>query len=131
MARAAGLLAVLAAGCAGSSLHLALPGFGPGGCDDLVLPGPPKAASAAALDTLRGMNLFVSCGRDGEAVRVTSVTPSGRKFTLWFRPKKGDKGEQTAVRIEWAKEADEAFWAQVQVALAAGPSAGPGGPRAQ
>ena len=115
LACAAGLLAMLAAGCAGDALRVTLPGFAAEG--DLVVPGAARAVSASAAATLRGMNLFVATGRDGESVRVSSATPSGRKFTLWFRARKGESGEQTSVRIEWAKEADEAFWAQLQSAL--------------
>ena len=107
----------LVAGCTLDSFSLAA--FGTAKGDGPVVAGSLDAVVAASQKAMGEMNLFVSARRDGETAKLTSTTPSGKRFTLVLKARKTDHGEETQVSIQWEKEADQTFWLQLAAAVAA------------
>jgi hypothetical protein len=81
------------------------------------LPGTPATVADAAVTFLSQKRLFVSKRRDGEGIRLDSTSPSGKRFTLHLSAETFAGAQQTRARIDWEKEADQAFWDELQEAL--------------
>ena len=107
----------LVAGCTLDSFSLAA--FGTAKGDGPVVAGSLDAVAAASQKAMGEMNLFVSVRRDGETAKLTSTTPSGKRFTLVLKGRKTDHGDETQVNIKWEKDADQAFWLQLAAVVAA------------
>jgi hypothetical protein len=79
--------------------------------------------SVSAQSALRRLGLSVTATREGEDVRLASVTPSGKRFFLVLSRLKSPTTEQTRVRIEWQdKERDDHFWFQLLSLLVSPPA---------
>jgi hypothetical protein len=50
---------------------------------------------------------------DDDTVKLNGQTKSGRRFSLLLKRQKTDYAENTAISVEWEKDADEEFWAIV------------------
>lgn len=50
---------------------------------------------------------------DNGTVRLNGQTKSGQRFCLVLKRHATSHGEQTALTVEWEKDADEQFWASV------------------
>ncbi len=50
---------------------------------------------------------------DDGTIRLNGETKSGRRFALVLKQHKTGSAENTAISIEWEKDADEQFWAGV------------------
>jgi hypothetical protein len=63
--------------------------------------------------------MAVTSSQEGDTFKIASATPRGDKFELTLRRIKSERGEpeRTALRIKWAKEADESFWGSLMAAL--------------
>ena len=105
----------LVAGCTLDSMSLNV--FGTARGDGPVVAGSLDVVSASTQKALSDMNLFVSVHRDGDVMKLTSTTPSGKRFTLLLKARKTDHGDETQVSIQWEKDADDAFWLQLAGAI--------------
>ena len=110
-------------GCAGAALLLVLAGCGIR--RNVLAPalvvgvahasaGRPAAVAVTVQSALSQMGLMVRSHREGDAIRLESVTPSGMRFILRLTADTLGPTPQTLVRIDWDKEADEPFWEQLQ-----------------
>jgi hypothetical protein len=114
----AGVLVSAAAGCALDSFLVSF--TGPQGKQQVVA-GSVDQVSANLQATLGRAGVWLTANRDGDSLRLAGVTRSGKKFTLVLRRQKTDRGESTAVAVEWEKEADEQFWLGVVETLLSPP----------
>ena len=138
MARSHGLVGALCAclffvGCTLDSFSLSAfdTAKGDGGP---VVTGSLDVVAASTQKAMGDMGLFVSMNHEGEAIRLTSTTPDGKRFSLLLKGRKTDHGDETQVSIKWEKDADEAFWMQLAAVLArpnagAAPTTAEGPPR--
>jgi hypothetical protein len=102
---------LLATGCvAGSFLDLRV--WSPKGSEQVVL-GSPERVSFTVQAALSHMGLFVRANREGEDIRISSTSPAGKHFTLVLKRKPSPQGDSTVIRVDWEKEADEAFWLEL------------------
>jgi hypothetical protein len=115
----------LASGCTLDTFALNV--FGTDRGNGPVVAGSLDAVAASTQKTLSDMHLSVSARRDGDAVKLTSTTPGGKRFTLVLKARKADHGDETTVNIQWEKDADDAFWLQLAANLAR-PAAAPAPP---
>ena len=93
--------------------------FGTAKSDGPVVAGSLDAVTAASQKAMGDLGLFVSVRHDGETAKLTSTTPSGKRFTLVLKSHKTAQGEETQVNIQWEKDADPAFWLQLAAAITA------------
>jgi hypothetical protein len=114
---AASLCLFMASGCALDSFSLTA--FTASKGDGPVVQGSLNAVASTAQKAMGEMGLFVSVRRDAESAKLTSTTPSGKRFTLVLKAHKTDHGDETQVSIQWEKEADQAFWLQLTAAVVA------------
>ena len=91
--------------------------FGTAKGDGPVIAGSLDAVTAASQKAMGDLGLFVSVHHDGEAVKLTSTTPGGKRFMLVLKSHKTAHGDETQVNIQWEKEADAAFWLQLAAAI--------------
>jgi hypothetical protein len=103
----AGLLLVAAAGCMNGSFLASWPG--PGGKQQIVS-GSVDQVSAKLRASLGNVGINVTATPDGDNLRLSGVTKSGKKFSLLLKKQYAGGGERTAVTIDWEGEADEEFW---------------------
>lgn len=91
--------------------------FGAAKGDGPVVAGSLDAVTAVSQKAMGDLGLFVSVRHNGEAVKLTSTTPGGKRFTLVLKSHKTAQGEETQVNIQWEKDADPAFWLQLAAAI--------------
>jgi hypothetical protein len=106
-----GLLLGALGGCTLDATSLNL--FAASGDREQVIAGSLESVSSSAESSLQAMGVFVSKSREGEAIRLSSSTKDGKKFSLVFKKVKGPHGEQTRMRIDWEDKADTGFWLQL------------------
>jgi hypothetical protein len=70
---------------------------------------------AARLQASLGkLNIIVALNQlDEDTVKLNGQTKAGHRFALVLKRQKTSLGENTAISIEWEKNADEEFWATV------------------
>jgi len=104
---------VLLTGCTLDSFSLQS-AFSTGPKDEQEVNGSPAVLAEATFHSLQNANLYVTKSQKGETIQINGSTQSGKHFTLYFEHRRGDT---TAVRLEWEKDADPNFWPQVQAML--------------
>lgn len=111
----AGLLLVMTAGCSLDSMTLSFNG----GTKDFVYPGKLENVFTQIQLTLPGLGVTAKTERYTEMYRITGVTPRGQKFVLTLKSVKAERPEleQTSLRIDWEKTADDQMWLQLLKAL--------------
>ena len=105
--RAAGLMFLLAAGCASTDVaaFFALQSQTAG--HDRVVSGSAEVVAQSAQATLQQMGLAATVSQKGEAIYIASKTGKGAKFTLVLTREPSKNGEQTRVHVEWDGPVDE------------------------
>jgi hypothetical protein len=116
---AGGCLLFFLAGCTPSSFFLNL-GMTTGPAQQHVVAGSPEAVSLMTQAALGRMGLFVKATKEGQAIRLTSSTRSGKRFSLVLDSQKTEGMEQTSIALHWEKDGDETFWMQFLTAFAGG-----------
>jgi hypothetical protein len=111
----AAALLLAAAGCSLGSFLVSM--TGPDGKQQVVA-GSVDEVSARLQAALGHVGVTVMENRQGQDVRLTGVTRSGKKFALVLKRQKTENVERTAIAVEWEKEADEQFWLAVVDLLA-------------
>jgi hypothetical protein len=106
----AGALLIAVAGCATGSFLLSLPGANG---KQQVVAGSVDQVSAKLQAALGRVGISATASRQGEDVRLSGVTKTGKQFYLVLKRKQTDAGERTAVSVEWADGADDQFWVTV------------------
>ena len=104
-------LLIVVAGCSADTFVLTWPGSG----------GKPKIVSGSIEDTaahlrasLSKLNIVVAVNpMDEGTIELNGLTKTGRRFALVLKRHKTNRGENTAITVEWEKDADEQFWATV------------------
>ncbi len=86
-----------------------------------VVAGSVDQVSARLQAALGRVGVAVQATPAGEDVRLAGVTRSGKKFALLLKRQKSDRGEFTAVAVQWDADADEQFWLSVIDLLLAPP----------
>ena len=111
---AAGVLCLLPAGCdtlrdfnLTASALLASDG------NDRVVAGSLEDVSGSTQEALRQLGLFVSSGREGDAIRIRATTGTGQHFSLVLTRKKGGQSDLTNVRFDWEDGHDENLELQI------------------
>ncbi|MBV9125529.1 MAG: hypothetical protein JO112_19445 [Planctomycetes bacterium] len=84
---------------------------GPGG--DRVVAGSVETVAQSTQSTLRSLGLSAVMTRDSGAIKISSQTALGDKFTLVLTSAKTSQGEQTRVRIQWDNRSDEQTGSQI------------------
>ena len=115
--RLAAVACLFLAGCTLDSFSLSALGTAKGDGGPVVA-GSLAVVADSTQKTLGDMGLFVTRGRDGDAVRFAATTPGGKKFVLLLKGRKTDHGDETQLGIQWEKESDPEFWMQLTAALA-------------
>ncbi len=111
----AAALLVATAGCSLNSFLVSA--TGPDGKQQVVA-GSVDEVSARLQASLSRVGVQVLASRQGEDVRLTGATRSGKRFALVLKRQKADNVERTAIAVEWEKEADDQFWSAVVDLLA-------------
>lgn len=88
---------------------------------DLILSGSPRDVALMMQSRLNQLGLMVTQNGDGDTVRISSSSPSGKKFTMVLERDKEGPGTRTRVRIDWENGKDEEMHAKL---LAAGTAPG-------
>ncbi len=125
MVCAAALLCAVA-GCSASSFLLSF--VSPGGKQQVVS-GSVDQVSVQLQGALSKAGFMVTLSRQDQDVRLSGKTKTGKTFALVLKRQKTSSGENTAISIEWEKDADEQFWLTVvellaSPALSGSPSSG-------
>jgi len=98
----------LAIGCSTLDLggFLTLNGTGDG--NERTIAGSLDAVAKSSQSGLTQMGFQAGLTRNGDTVRIASMTATGKKFTLVLKAAKGPNGEETTrVRVEWEGEGDQ------------------------
>lgn len=107
MVCAAALLQV-AVGCSAGSFLLSW--VGSGGKRQVVT-GSVNDVAARLQASLGKLNIIVAVNTmDADTVKLNGQTKSGQRFALVLKRQMTSHGENTAISIEWEKDADEEFW---------------------
>jgi hypothetical protein len=106
---------LLLTGCTLDSFSLQS-AFSSGPKEEREFNGSPAVLAEATFHSLQNAKCNVRKQQQGETVKIIGSTEAGNHFTLVFERRRGDA---TAVRLEWEKEADPAFWPLVLQMLAA------------
>ena len=124
----AGALLLAAVGCTMDSFYLTLTG-------SQRNESPVAGSITMVKDTLKAALQARQCKgvhevANGEEIRVTGMTPSGKKFDFILQRQKTPYGEQTLVALEGEREAQEFLWQGVMLTMTAphmpaGPQPGP------
>jgi hypothetical protein len=109
MVYAASLLIVVS-GCSASSFFLS---YISSGGKSQVVSGSVDDVSAHLQAALNNVGITVAATPDGDDLRLAGVTKSGKRFVLLLKRQKTSSGENTAISIDWEKDADEEFWLSV------------------
>jgi hypothetical protein len=112
----AAALLFAAAGCSAASLLLS---WTESGGKQQVVSGSVDQTSANLQAALKNAGIIVSANQVGEEVRLHGETKSHKRFVLVLKRRQTSSGENTAISIEWEKDADEQFWQTVLEQLAA------------
>jgi hypothetical protein len=99
---------LLAIGCSTLDLggFLTLSGAADG--NERTIAGSLDAVAKSTQSGLTQMGFQASLARNGETIRIASMTATGKKFTLVLKAVKGPNGEETTkVRVEWDGEGDQ------------------------
>jgi hypothetical protein len=115
----AGALLIATAGC---SLDSFLVSFTGRDGKQHVVAGSADQVALNLQAALGKAGVAVTATRDGEDIRLAGTTRSGSKFYLRLKRQKTYAGENTAVAIEWEREADDSFWLTVVQILTAPPA---------
>lgn len=100
-----------AAGCSASSLLLSWAGSGG---KRQVVSGSINDVAAHLEASLGKINIIVAVApMDDGTVKLRGRTKSGKVFTLVLKQQVSSQGENTAISVEWEKDADDEFWAIV------------------
>jgi hypothetical protein len=111
----AAALLVAAAGCSASSFLLSF--VSPSGKQQVVS-GSVDQVAARLQGALSNAGFMVALSRHEQDVRLSGRTKTGKTFVLVLKRQKNDKGESTAISVEWVKDEDEQFWLTVVELLA-------------
>jgi hypothetical protein len=104
-------LLLAAVGCSADSFLLTWPGAGG---KQHVLSGSVHDVAERLRVELGKINVLVAVNPMGDGtVRLNGQTKSGQRFALVLKRHPSNRGEQTAISVEWEKDADEQFWAAV------------------
>jgi hypothetical protein len=116
----AGLLLVAAAGCTTGSFLVSWPGLGG---KQQIVSGSVDQVSAKLRTALGNVGISVTANQEGDNLRLSGTTKSGKKFSLLLKQQYSGGGPRTAIVIDWQGEADEEFWATVVQWMAPPPPA--------
>lgn len=107
----AAALLIAAVGCSAGSFLLSW--VGSGGKRQVVT-GSVNDVAARLQASLGKIDIIVAVNpiEDG-IVKLNGQTKSGQRFALVLKRQTTNRGESTAISIEWEKDADEEFWAIV------------------
>jgi hypothetical protein len=98
----------LAIGCSTLDLSGFLTLSGTADGDERTIAGSLDAVAKSTQSGLTQMGFQASLTRNGETIRIASMTATGKKFTLVLKAAKGPGGEETTrVRVEWDGEKDQ------------------------
>ena len=111
----AAALLCAAAGCSASSFLLSF--VSPNGKQQVVS-GSVDQVSAQLRGALSNTGFMVAMSRQDQDVRLSGKTKTGKTFVLVLKRQKTGSGDNTAISIEWEKDADEQFWLTVVELLA-------------
>jgi hypothetical protein len=75
--------------------------------------GTPEMVSLRVETSLKALGLNVEASKDGEAIRLDSITSSGKKFHLLLT----NSGEKTKLRIVWDNGSDDRLWVDLLATL--------------
>lgn len=108
MVCAAALLFAVAGCSAGSFL---MSWIGSGGKQEVVS-GSVDEVAARLQASLKKIDIIVAINPLGDGtVKLNGQTKSGKRFALVLKRQPTNRGESTAISVEWESEADEQFWA--------------------
>jgi hypothetical protein len=100
-----------AAGCSAGSFLLSWVGSGG---KQQVVSGSVDEVAARLKASLNKVDIIVAINpMDDGTVKLNGQTKSGQRFALVLKRHMTSRGENTAITIEWEKDADEQFWATV------------------
>jgi hypothetical protein len=103
------LLAVV--GCSAGSFLLSWPGANG---KQQILSGSVQDVAERLQVELGKIHVVVAVNpMDNGTIRLNGQTKSGQRFSLVLKRHATSRGEQTALSVEWEKDADEEFWASV------------------
>jgi hypothetical protein len=107
----AAALLFAAAGCSAGSFLLSWVGSGG---KEKVVSGSVDEVAARLQASLGKINILVAVNKmDEDTVKLNGQTKSGHRFALFLKRQKTSLSENTAISVEWEKDADEEFWATV------------------
>jgi hypothetical protein len=105
--------AALLAAAAGCTVDSFLASFtGPNGQQEVVA-GSVDQVSANLQAALGRVGVQATATHQGQDVRLSGVTHSGRKFTLLLTRQNAGGAEKTVIAVQWEADADEQFWLMV------------------
>ena len=100
-----------AAGCSASSFLLSWVGSGG---KRQVVSGSVNDVAAHLQASLGKINIVVAVNpMDDGTVKLNGQTKSGKRFAIVLKRQATSQSENTAISVEWEKDADEEFWAIV------------------
>lgn len=104
----AAALLFAAAGCSAGSFLLSWAGSGG---KQQVVSGSIDDVAARLKASLGRVNIIVAVNpMDDGTIKLNGQTKSGQRFALVLKRQTTSRGENTAISIEWEKDADEQFW---------------------
>lgn len=107
----AAALLFAAAGCSASSFLLSWVGSGG---KRQVVSGSINDVAAHLQASLDKLNIIVAVNpMDNDTIKLNGQTKSGKRFALVLKRQVTSQGENTALSVEWEKDADDEFWAIV------------------
>jgi hypothetical protein len=104
----AAALLFAAAGCSAGSFLLSWVGSGG---KQRVVTGSIDEVAARLKASLGNVNILVAVNpMDDGTIKLNGQTKAGQRFALVLKRQTTSHGENTAVSIEWEKDADDQFW---------------------
>ena len=122
----AAALLIAAAGCEAGSFLMSWVGSGG---KRQVVSGSVNDVAARLQASLGKVNILVALNNMGDGtLKLSGQSKSGTRFHLVLKPQMTNRGESTAITVEWEKDADEEFWASVLDLLVEPPPPANGAP---